>query len=123
MRLLSVRNESRAGALLGDRIGLANNAWTRLRGLLGRPPLDRGEGLLLDPCKAVHMFGMRQALDVAFLSASGDVVAVYPDLRPGQRSRFHREARQALELPVGTLVQTDTQIGDRLAIEDVHRQA
>jgi uncharacterized membrane protein (UPF0127 family) len=86
--------------------------------LLGHPPLSAGEGLLLDPCRAVHMYGMKQALDVAFLSGSGRVVALYPALRPGQRSGFHRDARQALELPVGTLSETDTQVGDRLAIED-----
>ncbi len=121
MQWVAVRNESRAGVLLGNRIGLANNVWTRLRGLLGHPPLTTGQGLLLDPCKAVHMFGMKQALDVAFLSGAGEVVAMYPDLRPGQRSSFHRDARQALELPVGTLTQTDTQIGDRLTVESVDR--
>ena len=123
MRFVSVRNQSRSGVLLGDRIGLADNFWTRLRGLLGHPPLARGEGLLLDPCRAVHMYGMKQALDVAFLSGGGNVVALYPALQPGKRSGFHREARQALELPAGTLGQTDTRVGDRLAIEAVEHQA
>ena len=123
MRLVSVRNESRSGAVLGDRIGLADNVWTRLRGLLGHAALLNGEGLLLDPCHAVHMYGMKQALDVAFVSGAGRVVALYHDLRPGQRSGYHREARQALELPVGTLSQTDTHIGDHLAIAGGARSA
>ena len=123
MHLVAVRNETRAGILLGDRIGLANNMWTRLRGLLGYPALAPGQGLLLLPCKGVHMYGMKQSLDVAFLSREGQVVALYPDLRPGQRSGFHREAMQALELPVGTLDQTDTQVGDRLTIETVDSAA
>lgn len=123
MHTVAVRNLSRSGILLGDRIGLANSVWTRLRGLLGHARLTGGQGLLLDPCKAVHMYGMKQPLDVAFLSGTGTVVALYPDLQPGQRSRYHRDARQALELPVGTLNQTDTQIGDRLAIEAVARSA
>lgn len=111
-----VRNVSRSGADLGTRIGIANTFLTRLRGLLRHPPLQRGEGLLLDPCQAVHMYGMKQALDVAFLGGDGLVVAVYHELRPGQRSRYHGKARQALELPVGTLRATDTHVGDRLSV-------
>jgi uncharacterized membrane protein (UPF0127 family) len=75
--------------------------------------------MLLDPCQAVHMYGMRQALDVAFLGGEGQVIAVYHHLRPGQRSRYHGKARQALELPVGTLTETDTRVGDCLRIQSV----
>jgi uncharacterized membrane protein (UPF0127 family) len=64
----------------------------------------------------VHMYGMKQALDVAFLGIEGRVLALYHDLRPGQRSKYHGKARQALELPVGTLRQTDTRVGDRLVV-------
>jgi len=111
-----VHNISRDGIDLGGRIGVANTFWARLKGLLGAPPLRPGEGLLLDPCQAVHMFGMKQALDVAFLGGGGQVVAVYHDLRPGQRSKYHGKARQALELPVGTLMETDTRVGDLLTV-------
>jgi len=114
-----VRNASREGIDLGDRIGVANTFWTRLRGLLGAAPLERGQGLLLDPCQAVHMYGMKQALDVAFLGGAGTVVAVYHELRPGQRSKYHGKARQALELPVGTLSATETRVGDLLTIQPV----
>jgi len=116
MERVVVRNLSRSGIDLGTRIGVANTFWTRLRGLLRSPPLRIGEGLLLDPCQAVHMYGMKQALDVAFLSGDGLVIAVYHDLRPGQRSRYHGKARQALELPVGTLQATDTHVGDQMSV-------
>lgn len=111
-----MRNVSRAGIDLGRRVVVADTFWTRLKGLLGAPPLRPGEGMLLDPCQAVHMYGMKQALDVAFLEDEGRVIATYHDLRPGQRSKYHGKARQALELPVGTLRRTDTRIGDRLDV-------
>ena len=62
---------------------------------------------------------MKQALDVAFLSGDGRVIALYHDLRPGKRSGYHRQARQVLELPVGTLMETDTRVGDRLHVQPV----
>lgn len=116
MQRVAVRNESRSGADLGQLIGLADTFWTRLKGLLGHPPLQAGEGLILNPCHAVHMYGMKQALDIAFLGEDGHVVAVYHDLRPGQRSKYHSDARSALELPAGTLRDTQTDVGDRLVI-------
>jgi uncharacterized membrane protein (UPF0127 family) len=109
-----VRAANGRGRLLGDRIGVADRWWLRLRGLLGRPGLARGEGLLLDPCRAVHMLGMRFPLDVAFLDASGAVVAVYHALAPGARTSWHRAAAAALELPAGTLQASETGVGDMI---------
>lgn len=103
------------GAALGDRVYLADRWWLRLRGLLGRPPLRPGEGMLLTPCGSVHMHGMRYPLDVAVLSPEGEVVAAYPALPPGGRTRWHRGARHTLELPAGVLAATGTAVGDRLA--------
>jgi uncharacterized membrane protein (UPF0127 family) len=114
MRRVTVENVTR-GAALGDRVGLADRWWLRLRGLLGRPEPGPGEGLLLTPCNSVHMHGMRYALDVAVLSPDGVVVATYAGLPPGGRTRWHRGARHTLELPVGTLAATGTGVGDRLA--------
>ncbi|MGH7572519.1 MAG: DUF192 domain-containing protein [Gemmatimonadota bacterium] len=113
MKTLQVVNQTRE-CELGEQVWLADSWWPRLRGLIGRR-LEAGQGLVLAPCKAVHMHGMKQALDVAFVDGSGAVVAVYPDLAPGRRTRFHKPARKAIELPPGTLAQTGTQVGDVLS--------
>jgi uncharacterized membrane protein (UPF0127 family) len=60
------------------------------------------------------MFGMKYPIDVAFLDESGKVVALYPSLQPGGRTRWHGRARSALELPDGTLAATRTTVGDTL---------
>lgn len=111
MNVVEARNAVR-GTVLGSRVGVADRWWLRLRGLLGRPPLAGGEGLLIEPCRAVHMLGMGYAIDVAFLSPDGAVVALYHALAPGGRTRWHREARKALELPAGTLAASETREGD-----------
>ena len=111
MRRVEARNAAR-GTVLGERIGVADRWWLRLRGLLGTLPLQAGAGLLIEPCHAVHMAGMRYPIDVAFLAADGAVVATYASLPPGARTRWHRAARRALELPAGTLAATGTVEGD-----------
>jgi uncharacterized protein len=114
MTPLRVVNQ-RGGMVLGDRILLADSWLARLRGLLGRPEPGPGEGLMLTPCRGVHMFGMRYPIDVAFLDRAGVVVATYPGLGPGTGTSWHRRARHALELRSGSLAATGTAVGDRLS--------
>jgi uncharacterized protein len=113
VRYVRALNQAR-GSVLGDRVGVAERWWQRLRGLAGRGALRDGEGLLLRPCRAVHMYGMHHPLDVAFLDRDGTVVALYPGLGPGRRTGWHRRAADALELPPGTLARTGTREGDTI---------
>ena len=112
--LLRVENETR-GSTLGERIRVADGWWSRLRGLLGRPEPDAGEGLLIDPSRGVHMFGMRYPLDVLLVDEERRVLTVHESLEPWSRTRYHPDARYALELPTGTIQASGTETGDRLA--------
>ncbi len=113
-----MRNTTR-GTLLADRARHARTLWQRTRGLLGTAGLERGEGLVIEPCNSVHMFGMRYALDVVFADPEGMVVGLTENLRPWRATRMHRGARYAVELPVGTVAASGTQRGDVLAFEGV----
>jgi uncharacterized protein len=114
MTMIRVLNRTR-GTVLGDRVRLADDLPRRVRGFLFRPPPAAGEGILLSPCRAVHMFGVGFSLDVVFISENGHVVATYRDLAPWRRSRLHGSALHALELPAGTIRATDTAVGDVLS--------
>jgi len=108
----------RDGRCAVPRAWLADTPWTRLRGLLGRPPLgaDGQEALLLRPCGAVHTFGMRYPLDIVFLDKRGCVLGVHAALPPG-RMRHCRGARQTLELAAGALARLQPQRGERFTWE------
>lgn len=66
----------------------------RAKGLLFTPPHQKT--LMLCPCRSVHTFGMRYALDIAFVNGDGRVVASYRRVAPKQRLR-HGKARAVLE--------------------------
>ena len=97
---------------LGDRIEWAGSSDTRTKGLLGRQSLDPGEGLYIVPCQWVHMFGMKFAIDIAFLDREGRVLAMQHALKPNRVSKLVWRADGVLELPAGTLASSGTALGD-----------
>ena len=101
------------GSELGDRIDWAGSSGTRRKGLLGRETLEKGEGLYLVPCQWIHMFGMKFPLDIAFIDAKGKVLHVHHDLQPNRISKLVWRADGVIELPVGTLSSTNTEVGRR----------
>ena len=90
-----------------------SNAWERLRGLLGRAPLDNGEGLLIEPCPSVHTCGMAYALDIAFLDRTLRVVHRVSRLPPWRFAGCGK-AYATLELPPGALEAANIAVGDVL---------
>lgn len=104
------------GVVLGDRIVRADTFWPRLVGLLPRRGLAPGEGLLLEPCGAVHTLFMRFPIDVLFLDRDDRVVSTAPGLPPW-RTRGVRGAVRVLELPAGTLWRTGVGVGAGLRFD------
>jgi uncharacterized membrane protein (UPF0127 family) len=101
-----------------DRCRVARGFVSRGVGLLLTPSLPAGGGLLLTRTNAITMLFMRYAIDVAFLDARGVVVALSPALRPWVLARAAMSARDTLELPVGALSASGTQVGDELVVEE-----
>ena len=72
----------------------------RMKGLLGRRDLPRGEGILLKPASSVHMAFMRFPIDAVFLDRDLRVVKIAADLKPW-RAAGSRGAKAVLEIPAG----------------------
>ena len=109
-------HDAQHGRIVAERLRPAHTHWTRLRGLLGTRVLPEGDGLWIRPCRQVHMFGMRYAIDVVFLDDSHRVVGLTSDLAPGRISPKVREATSVLELPAGTIARAGLVTGAQLEI-------
>jgi uncharacterized membrane protein (UPF0127 family) len=103
-------------SVVASRVSLAITSVERRRGLLGRNSMDPDEGMYIVPTQWIHMFGMRFAIDVAFLSSSGRVLFVHHALKPNRLSRLVWRAEGALELPAGTLRASRTMVGDTIEL-------
>lgn len=112
---VSIQRQSDASVLF-KQAKITQTAWERLRGLLAHPSLDGNEALLIAPCSSVHMFGMRYALDIAYLNKTGKVIKIVPSLRPMAISMCFGAA-STLEMPVNSLSKHNIQKGDVLIWE------
>jgi uncharacterized membrane protein (UPF0127 family) len=84
----------------GRRVRLASDRRARLAGLAFLDRHRAGAGLLIPACRSVHTFGMRFALDVAFLDCRGAVISRRPAVPP-RRLVAHPCAAAVLEVPAG----------------------
>lgn len=90
---------------------VAENAWERTHGLLGREGLPAGTFLLLCPCNMIHTVGMKFPIDLVFTDRRGLVKKIVRRVKPGRiawggfaTSRtFEAQAGWMPELPAGTL--------------------
>jgi uncharacterized protein len=86
----------------------------RQRGLLGRDGLTGA--LWLQPCRQVHTFGMRFAIDVAYVDRRGRVLAVHR-MPPGRLARPHLAARAVVEAEAGAFAAWNLVPGSKVRVE------
>lgn len=90
------------GASIAGNARVADNAWTRFRGLMLAAPLGEGEALIIRPCGSIHMMFMRFAIDAVFFDKDGNVTKVARRVRPWVGIAFGgRGAKGVIELPAG----------------------
>jgi uncharacterized membrane protein (UPF0127 family) len=109
---LQVKNVTR-DTVLATCLEMANTSSKRNKGLLGRTRLSSGEGLWIIPCEAVHTFWMRFAIDLVYLDRKKQIRKLTSDVPPWRLSAC-LWAHSVLELPSGTIRDTQTQLGDSL---------
>jgi uncharacterized protein len=105
------------GPVVCERCVLADNPWTRLKGLLGRRGLEHGEGLLIRPTGSIHMFFMRFPIDAVFLDRDMHVLKVTSDLKPW-RMAAKKGAKQVLEIAAGEASKRGVEPGQRLVLAE-----
>jgi hypothetical protein len=102
--------------VLGTHIRVADNALSRAVGLLGQTGLDPGGGLFIDPSSGIHTFGMRFPIDVIALDRELRVRGVWENLGAFRIAGLSWRTSCVLELPVGAIKDSGTEVQDQLAI-------
>jgi uncharacterized membrane protein (UPF0127 family) len=105
------------------RLRTADSWLARLRGLIGQPGVEAGEGLYLPGTNGVHMFFMRFPIDCLFVGAprpdgARPIVAVKSNLAPWRGIVWWvRGARGAIEVAAGAATASGLRPGDYVRLE------
>ena len=113
LRQATIRVDDRVAC---ERCDVADHPVARMRGLLGRSDLPRGEGILLRPAGSIHTFFMRFPIDVVFLDGDDRVLEVVPRLAPW-RAAGVKGARSVLELAAGEADARGIRAGSMLTLD------
>lgn len=100
-----------------ERVRLLTSWRARALGLLGTD--EQAGAVLLSPCGSIHTFGMRYALDVAFIARDGLVLRVERRVFPGRMLSCARGAH-VLERPArdGPWLRVGSWVSFGLAVQE-----
>jgi len=112
---MKLYNVERERLILHD-VECTRDARSRTRGLIGHPPLDAGQGLMIRPCRWIHTFGMSFPIDVVYVGKDGRAVALTERLPRNRVDRPVLRARFVIEMQAGTIRRTGLAVGDRLEL-------
>jgi uncharacterized protein len=103
---------------LATELTIARSHWTRFRGLMATDSsrFRRGQGLWISPSHGVHTFAMRFPIDVVYLDGARIVIHVEEEVKPWRLAAVRIQAASVLELPIGTIRESQTVLGDQVDI-------
>ena len=102
---------------LVSHLEVADTFLKRALGLMGKPALATGHGLLISPCRALHTSFMRFPIDAVFLDHDNRPVKVVRDIKPWRLIWGGWNACSVLEVQSGWLPPVET-IGRRQGTPD-----
>ena len=103
---------------LATELLIARTHWSRFRGLMATDSsrFSRGQGLWINPSHGVHTFAMRFPIDVVYLDQERSVIHIEQELKPWRMAAIRVRATSVLELPTGTVRDSQTTLGDQVDI-------
>ncbi len=79
-----------------------SNPLERMRGLLGKAPLQKDQALLITSCSSVHTMGMTYPIDLVFLDKHWKIRKIVKSLVPW-RMAWSFSSSTVLEMAPGTI--------------------
>lgn len=109
-----IRN-GRTGSSLADEAEDAKGAWRSFMGLMFKPSIPDGYGLVFRPARGIHTNFMRFPIDLIYFDRDNRVVKVREAMRPWRWD--FTNAAGVIEMNPGSAAKASLQPGDELRFE------
>lgn len=114
MKLINLDN----GQVVANDVQEARTFLKRLKGLMFTKQLPSGCALHIQPCQSIHTFFMNYSIDILHLDRDYRVVATEENVAPGKIGKKVLQTASVVELPAGSIHQTDTQVGQAVQFQN-----
>ena len=95
-------------------IRIANNFFFKFKGFMGQKNIKKG--LYFPACNSIHMFFMKEPIDVLYLNREGIIISMDERLKPWTIGKIRFSGKSLVELPQGTIFQFDIKQGQKVTI-------
>jgi len=99
---MKIINETKK-IVLAENANLADTAFKRIKGLIGRRSLRDGEALIIKPCNSIHTFFMFQKIDVVMTDEFNNIVYLKENVSPFSLIKTKKKAKSTYEFPLNTI--------------------
>ena len=113
---MKVINKTKNTVLAEEAI-VADRLYSRMKGLLGKENLPKGQAFILRPCNSIHTFFMQFPIDVIFVDRDNKIIKAISGLKPWRLSSVYLLAQSCIELPAGTIASSLSSPGDLLSFD------
>lgn len=112
---MKITNKTK-GILLAQSAEVADNPFSRLKGLIGTKGLSEGQALIIRPSNSIHTFFMGFPIDVLFVDRQDKVLAALKKIKPWRVSPVFWKGFYVVEFPGGLIEKSGTAAGDQLEL-------
>ncbi len=102
--------------LLIDQLVVADNMWTRGRGLLGRKKMEANEALWIMRCNNIHTWFMRMKIDCIFVDRNLEIKKIISDVGPFRFVGPYWKSSSVIETQAGFAESKNLKVGDQLHV-------
>jgi uncharacterized membrane protein (UPF0127 family) len=102
---------------LANKVWLANDPWSRLKGLLGRQGFPNEDAMWITPCNSIHTFFMKFAIDAVFVDNNLKICKIVKDIKPGRLIWPVWSAQSVFEFSAGFAERHGLKEGDRFHVD------
>lgn len=99
------------------KIKVADTFSSRFFGLMGKKNLQESCGLLLAPCKSIHMLFMRFPIDAIYIDQNFVIKKIVPNLKTWSGISFCLNAWGVVEVTAGEAERLNLKVGEKLVFE------
>lgn len=114
--MMAVLESKTANQKLVPNLEVANNFWSRGKGLLGRKNLSEDHALWIHRCNSIHTCFMQFSIDCVFVDKNLKVKAIYQDVKPWRLVLPVWGASSVIEMASGTSSKLKINVGDQLYV-------